>query len=157
MMKKIKYFLILSLFLFSSCGFKVLNQNELNNFNIVNITTNGDKRINYKIRNNLISQTQNNTDNNVMLKISTEKSKNIKEKNIKNEITKYSLKIQAKVELQEIGKGKLSKFIVADTMDYEVAKHHSKTLDNEKKIIDLIIENIADKILNNIRNELDAI
>ena len=65
--------------------------------------------------------------------------------------------VEVKVELQEIGKSKISKFVVSETMDYDVAKHHSKTLDNEKKIIDLIIENIADKILNNIRDNLDAI
>ena len=67
MRKLIKHFFILAFLLITSCGFKVFNQNELNNFNIVKITTNGDKRINFKIKNNLVSQTQNNTNNNVIL------------------------------------------------------------------------------------------
>ena len=152
-----KSFLFLILFTTINCGFKVISESEKNNFSIKEIKTSGDKRINFKIKNNLLNSAKKIDQNTLVINLNTKKTKNIKEKNIKNEITKYSLKIQAKVELQEIGKGKLSKFIVADTMDYEVAKHHSKTLDNEKKIIDLIIENIADKILNNIRNELDAI
>ena len=149
-MKKIKYFLILSLFLFSSCGFKVLNQNELNNFNIVNITTNGDKRINYKIRNNLISQTQNNTNNNVMLKISTEKSKNIKEKNIKNEITKYNIDLNTQGEFNFVNLDKKYKFNIKVSGYYLVADSYSTTLTNEKSLIDNLIEDLSEKILNEI-------
>mgnify|MGYP001492916682 CR=1 FL=1 len=50
MSKLTKHFLILGLLLITSCGFKVLNQNELNNFNIEKITTNGEKRINLKLK-----------------------------------------------------------------------------------------------------------
>ena len=154
-MKKI-YLIFILLIFFSGCGFKIVKKLD-NNINIAEIEFSGDKRINYRLKNKLIMYSNKSGKKLIKINLQSTKEKNIKEKNIKNEITKYSLKIQAKVELQEIGKGKLSKFIVADTMDYDVAKHHSKTLDNEKKIIDLIIENIADKILNNIRNELDAI
>ena len=37
-------------FLITGCGFKVVNQSELINFNIENISTSGDKRINYKLK-----------------------------------------------------------------------------------------------------------
>ena len=154
-MKKKSLIFILIIFL-SSCGFKVVKKVD-NNINIAEIEFSGDKRINYRLKNKLAIYT--NKEGNKLIKINLQstKEKNIKEKNIKNEITKYDIMVEVKVELQEIGKGKLSKFIVSETMDYDVAKHHSKTLDNEKKIIDLIIENIADKILNNIRDNLDAI
>ena len=39
----------------SSCGFKVLNKSELSNFNVKELITSGDKRINYKIRNELLT------------------------------------------------------------------------------------------------------
>ena len=154
-MKKKSLIFILIIFL-SSCGFKVVKKVD-NNINIAEIEFSGDKRINYRLKNKLAIYT--NKEGNKLIKINLQstKEKNIKEKNIKNEITKYDIMVEVKVELQEIGKGKLSKFIVSETMDYDVAKHHSKTLDNEKKIIDLIIKNIADKILNNIRDNLDAI
>ena len=154
-MKKKALVFILLIFL-SSCGFKVVKKVD-NNINIAEIEFSGDKRINYRLKNKLTIYS--NKEGNKLIKINLQstKEKNIKEKNIKNEITKYDIMVEVKVELQEIGKGKLSKFIVSETMDYDVAKHHSKTLDNEKKIIDLIIKNIADKILNNIRDNLDAI
>ncbi len=154
-MKKKSLIFILIIFL-SSCGFKVVKKVD-NNINIAEIEFSGDKRINYRLKNKLAIYS--NKEGNKLIKINLQstKEKNIKEKNIKNEITKYDIMVEVKVELQEIGKSKISKFVVSETMDYDVAKHHSKTLDNEKKIIDLIIENIADKILNNIRDNLDAI
>ena len=37
----------------TSCGFKVVNLSDIENFNIVTINTEGEKRINYIIKNNL--------------------------------------------------------------------------------------------------------
>ena len=47
-------FLLLFLLVLSNCGFKVLHQNAGNNFNIKEVYSSGDKKINYKIKNNLI-------------------------------------------------------------------------------------------------------
>ena len=47
--------LILCLFIFTGCGFKVVKLSELNNFNINEIDTEGNQRVNYEIRNDLIS------------------------------------------------------------------------------------------------------
>ncbi len=150
MSKLTKHFLILGLLLITSCGFKVLNQNELNNFNIEKITTNGEKRINFKIKNNLISQTQNNTDNNVILKISTEKSKNIKEMNIRNEITKYNIDLNTLGEFNFVNQEKKYKFNIRVSGYYLVADNYSTTLTNEKSLIDNLIEDLSKKILNEI-------
>ena len=38
----------------TNCGYKVVNQSDLNNFDIIEITTTGDKRIGYKIKNKLL-------------------------------------------------------------------------------------------------------
>ena len=45
-----KFFLIVLFFVISNCGYKVLNNLETNNFNIKEISTSGDKRINFKIK-----------------------------------------------------------------------------------------------------------
>ena len=50
-----KIFLICLLFVTTGCGFKVLNELEDNNFTINDIQTTGDKRINFKIKNNLLT------------------------------------------------------------------------------------------------------
>ena len=52
--KKINIFKYLIFFFTTSCGFKVVNKSEIYNFNIKEIITTGDKRINYKIKNKLI-------------------------------------------------------------------------------------------------------
>ena len=39
----------------TNCGFKVVNQSDLNNFDIIEITTTGDKRIGYKKKISLFS------------------------------------------------------------------------------------------------------
>ena len=53
-MKKIIFiasFIFLSLT--TACGFKVVKHSELKNFDIAEIITTGEKRINYKIKNKL--------------------------------------------------------------------------------------------------------
>ena len=47
----IKLFLLIFLLPTTSCGFKIINKTELNNFTIDEIKSTGDKRINYKIKN----------------------------------------------------------------------------------------------------------
>ena len=74
--------LIICLFIFSGCGFKVVNLSELNNFYINEIDTEGDKRVSYEIRNNLISMTKDPEKKLINLKLNTNKTKIIKEKNI---------------------------------------------------------------------------
>ena len=47
-MPKIKIFIpLILIFIATGCGFKVVNKNQINNFDVNNIITTGDKRINY--------------------------------------------------------------------------------------------------------------
>ena len=39
----------------SSCGYQVVDKKELQTFNILEINTSGEKRINFKLKNKLIS------------------------------------------------------------------------------------------------------
>ena len=78
----------------TGCGFKVINNNQLKEFSIADITTTGDKKINFNIRNKLLFNSKDNARKLIKIKLNTTKNKSIKEKNIKNEITKYcSLRI----------------------------------------------------------------
>ena len=51
MIKKHTALTILFLFLINGCGFKVVNKNASNNFNIVEIETTGDNKINFNLKN----------------------------------------------------------------------------------------------------------
>ena len=52
---------------------------------------------------------------------------------------------------------KKDQFEIIKSGSYNVAKQHSNTLDNEKKIVELLIENISDQILDQLRLKLNAI
>ena len=89
-MKK-KVLQIAILIFVTSCGFKVINQSDLLNFYISDIESYGSKRINYKKKNKLLIINQDDDKKEIKLILNTKKTKTIKEKNIKNEITKYQI------------------------------------------------------------------
>jgi len=152
-----KSFLFLFLFATVNCGFKVINESEKNNFSIQEIKTSGDKRINFKIKNNLLNYSKKNNQNILLIDLSTKKTKNIKEKNIKNEITKYEISLNVNIKFNLINSDTNYKINLSNKGDYLVAESYSTTLNNEKKLIDNLIENISEKILKKISLKLNDI
>ena len=86
-----KITLLLFMFLTMGCGFKVLNVSQNNNFLIKDIIVSGDKRVNFKLKNNLLTYSKKNSQNELIINFNSKKEKRTKEKNIKNEITKYQV------------------------------------------------------------------
>ena len=153
-MKNILTLIIVVVFL-SACGFKVVNQKQLQNLNIVTIETFGDKRMNFIIKNKLQTNSTNNDKQQIFLKLTTNKKKSIKEKNIKNEITKYEINISTNVEFKIIDKLKSFKFRLNETGSYSVSNQYSQTLNNEKQLIKTLAENISNQILENLKSKLN--
>lgn len=145
----IKYSLVFLFIVLSSCGFKVLDNLE-SNFSIREINTSGDKRINFKIKNDLIIDYPNNSTNNLILTLDTKKTKRIKEKNIKNEISKYEVTIVCGIELAFLEKNTKHKFTVSSNGDYLAADKYSTTIQNEKRLIEDLTNDLSDKIRNKI-------
>ena len=116
---------------------------------------NGEKRINYYLKNTLSFSAKNNKNvNPISLNIVSQKNKNIKEKNIKNEITKYAIEIIVSVEL--INANNESKTIqVREIGDYSVAAQHSQTLNNEKNLIKTMSDTLANIILKKLTTVVD--
>ena len=136
------FFLILS-----GCGFKIINQSENQKYNINEIKFTGEKRINYFIKNKLIRRPNiDNLNNEITLLINTSKNKIIKEKNIKNEITKYGIIIASNITVKT-AKDNTYKFSVSSNGDYSVSEQNSATINNEKKIIKILSQDLADKII----------
>ena len=81
----IKKFLISSICicLFTSCGFKVVEIEKLSNYYISEVTSSGDSRINYKLKNKLMQNTIGNNKKPVIINLKTVKTKTIKEKILK--------------------------------------------------------------------------
>tara|TARA_B100000767_G_scaffold68308_1_gene64856 strand:- start:2087 stop:2554 length:468 start_codon:yes stop_codon:yes gene_type:complete len=153
-MKNILTLIIVVVFL-SACGFKVVNQKQLQNLNIVTIETFGDKRMNFIIKNKLQTNSTNNDEQQIFLKLTTNKKKSIKEKNIKNEITKYEINISTNVEFKIIDKLKSFKFRLNETGSYSVSNQYSQTLNNEKQLIKTLAENISNQILEDLKSKLN--
>ena len=128
----------------------------MKDFSIKEIRTNGEKRINYKIKNNLLSDSKIKSKNLINLEINTTKKKSIKEKNIKNQITKYQITINTKIKLNIINKDIVENINLTVSGDYPVGDNNSKTRNNEKSLINnlgtLLNKQVIDQISSRIND-----
>ena len=145
-----KSLLIVFFLITSNCGYKIAENLETKNFSIKEISTSGDKRINFKIKNSLIVDYSKHTTNNLVLELDTKKIKKIKEKNIKNEITKYEISLISSIKLNFLEKNQEHKFSITSNGDYLTADQYSVTIKNEKRLIEDLTNDIANKIKNRI-------
>ncbi len=141
-----KILLFFLLTLSYGCGYKVLDSYETKNFNLKEIITTGDKRVNFKIRNSLMLDTAGNKENNVIISLHTEKVKKIKEKNIKNEISKYEITLNTKLKIKIIEKDFQREIDLTSVGDYSVSDQYSSTLKNEKRLLEDLTNDISDKV-----------
>ena len=149
MYKKLFFFL----FLLSSCGFKVVT--NTNNYKFDDIIVSGDKRVNYTLKNKLISSSDTKSNNVIKLNILTDKEKIIKEKNISNKVTKYEIKINAKIDYSFIKNGIEDNLTIVKTGFYDVGTRYSETLNNEKKLTNLLIDSLTKEIIKNLNIKLN--
>ena len=157
-MKNLKLITIaISLILLTGCGFKIVDKRELLNFNIKEISTIGDKRINFELKNKLSGYNDTNSSKVFKIELDTKKTKSIKEKNISNEITKYQIKVIVNVKLIKIDNTNNLEFTIEREGDYVVADKFSQTLNNEKKLIRNITEKISQSIIGEIINKFNVI
>ena len=84
------------------------------------------------------------------MNLETKKIKTIKEKNIKNEITKYEISLIANVNLNFLDDDLVKQFMVKTTGDFTVDSKYSTTLKNEKRLIEDLTDNLSNKIKNKI-------
>ena len=89
--------IIISQFSLNHCGFKVVKYGEDKNYNIINFEDVGNNNINYTIQRNLVRTRNNQNLFDLNISIETILNKNIKEKDISNEITKYELIVVSKL------------------------------------------------------------
>ena len=153
-MKK-KLLLILTFFIISACGFKIANYSKINNFKISKIETTGDNKINYKLKNKIQQMSNANSDKNINLTIITQNNKSIKEKNIKNEITKYRLEFIAKINFKILEINEQNSFDISVIGDYLVSDKYSQTLKNERDLIDNLTDQLSSLIARKLAQSLN--
>ena len=151
---KLKLTLIIFSLMLLSCGFKVVDQSYLKNIEISETNITGDKRIAYLLKNKL-KTTSSDSSRSIKLNIEIKKIKQIKEKNIQNEITKYEINIIADVKFDLVEENKSEEFTVSKKNDFKVLSQYSSTLNNEKNLVKDLIDEIADDIIENLAIRVD--
>tara|TARA_B100001057_G_scaffold361381_1_gene363813 strand:- start:735 stop:1202 length:468 start_codon:yes stop_codon:yes gene_type:complete len=149
-------FTIMFFTIFSSCGFKIVDQDYFKGYKFAQTNITGDKRIVYLLKNKL-KQGDKSAKRSLIINISIEQQKDIKEKNIQNEITKYEITVTAKVDFNVIENNNSGEFIISKNGDFNVNKRYSDTLNNEKKIIKNIINEISKQIIKNLSIKLNEL
>lgn len=148
-MMRLKIIILFPLFfLLFNCGYKVANLQK--NYNILEVETSGDNRINYKIRNKLLVTSKNANATTIKLSLNSKKKKNIKEKNINNQITKYEIVVTTIIKYESINSPYKGEFSIIKTGDYSVSEKYSDTLNSEKNLIKNLINDIVEEIQDNL-------
>ena len=101
-MKTINNYTILLFFLFIvACGYSPLVENQRNNFSIIEVTFDGDRKINNYISDQLKKVSSNNDNStNYIIKVSSEYKKNIVNKDSKGNPKNFNLTIITKLIIQ---------------------------------------------------------
>jgi len=146
-------FTLMFLLLFQ-CGFKIVDKG-IKGVEIESISTEGYKKINFLIKNKLLNEKKDAESNfKARLDIKTNLKKDIFEKNIKNEITKYKLTVTSDISLIVDGEIKKS-FKIIKSGDYRIGATSRDTGQNrinlEKNLSSEIVKELKRRlfILNN--------
>ena len=145
------YLIILISILTTQCGYQVVNQKDLRQFYIKSIELEGEKILNHKIKKNVLFYSKESNDNVFNVKIKTNKTKSIIEKNIKNEIVKYQIDISSDVEFYNFETGVLFTNTFSERGNFTVGNKNIDTRNSEKKLIEDLTEKISKKIIKKLR------
>ena len=147
-MKILSYIILLTIFIYG-CGFKVIKQTNFDNFYISKIETTGDRKTSFNIKNKLNFLEKNKEKKGIILNINTVKNKTVKEKNSKNETTKYLISINSTIKIEDSSKT-LKVFNLKEEIDYNVGSQHSQTISNENKAEKTVADALVKKIIKEI-------
>jgi len=148
---------ILSILFFTySCNYKPLLLNDLSSYDIIEVKTTGEKRIGHKIKNQ-IKTSSSNQGTPLLLEMDIKKNKSISEKNIKNKVTKYQIRLIVDVSIINLENSDRKKFSVVKSGEYASKSRHSTNLQNEKNLINILINDLSSEILKEIFLQLSDI
>ena len=140
-LNKILFFLI-SINLLLSCGYQpILKKNQ--NFSISKFNLEGNKRISGLLKNNLISTKD--SLNVIELDIKSEKKTAVSNKNQSGKILTYSTTLTFEI-VASNNKNVLFTKVFTKSQNYSASDVHSDTLNNEKKVVESLIESIASEL-----------
>ncbi len=152
-----KQYLFIFLFIFTySCGFKVIKQEELRNFNIEELVLLGDNKINFFLKKRILGEKIDGKKS-IKLTLDSKKIKIIKEKNISNKVLKNEIKITVKADFSIIGNKVSNNFTVAKSGIVSIGSRHSVAVKKEIILIEDLSKEIADTINEKLINQINEL
>ena len=148
-----KLIVILSLFIITNCGFKVSNNALYGEFYIENIENTKTQKIDFLIKQGLRNRLSNEKAlNKINLEITNSKIKEINEKNIQNQITKYEISISTDVTVIFLEDLKKHNFKISSKGIYNISTTHIGTKKNQQNLEKYLANKNIDKILKALTN-----
>ena len=140
----LKYLIIITFIFLNACGYKVYNPQK--NYYLGEIKTNGNNRIASAIRNNIKLETQKDNSNILEGSISVEVKKNTKEKSMTGKVISYTITMNTTLDLNNKKNDKKIIKTINQNSSFDVGTHHSTTIKNEKRILDVLITKTSEEI-----------
>ena len=126
------------------CGYQpILNKNN-QKFSISQFNLEGNKRLGGLLKNNLIIIKEN--ENSLVLNAKSEKKTAVSNKNQTGKILSYALTLNFEIVASKNNDIVFTR-VYTKTQNYPSAEVHSDTLNNEKKLVEILIESIANELL----------
>lgn len=143
-----KKFIIILPILLLSCGFKPISHKNGNEIYFKDINIIGNQKIAYNLKNSILLSSNKNSNNEYEANIKLNQQKKDKIKDKSGKITRYELIVSSDFEMIRINDNKKFKKVFTRSSDYDVAKIHSDTINNEQKAMKNIIQQISNDINN---------
>ena len=144
-LKKILFFLLTFNFLFS-CGYEPLLNIQNQKFGITKFVLEGNKRLGGVLKNNLVTSKK--EKNNLTLTVKTNKKNEISNKSGAGKVLEYAVSVNFEITAVNSKDGKIVlSQVYSRKQNYTVSDVHLDTLNNEKKVMENMIESIASEIL----------
>ena len=152
-MKIIKIILISTIVMISSCGYKIINNVDGANFNIVQTTYNGDTKINKKLNSNFKRFFDNEKATRFLkVIINSQSIKKVTSKDSSGNDTGFSLEIVVNLEFYE-NEELLDKFNLNKNIDYNNLNSQFEL----KQYENVLIKDLSDQIILDINSFIGAI
>ena len=152
-----KPYLFIFLFIFTySCGFKVIKQEEIRNFNIGELVLLGDNKVNFFLKKRILREKIDGKQP-IKLTLESKKVKIIKEKNISRRVLKNEIRITVIVNYSLIGSKVSNNFKITRSGIVSVGLRHSVTIKKERILIEDLSRKIADAINENLINQINEL
>ena len=137
------FLFVTSIYLLLSCGYQPILNKDNQNFSISKFNLEGNKRIGGLLKNNLISVKK--AVNVIELDIKASKKTEVFNKSQSGKILTYSMTLMFEISASD-NKNVLFTKVFTKSQNYSASDVHSDTLNNEKKVVESLIESIASEL-----------